>query len=210
MLAHFGRSQVNGTSSVSDRIVRRQLRYRPGDLFQQSKVIESQRSLYSLELFQFANVEPIKTDDQPAEVNTRVTVTEGKHRKVNFGLGYGSEEKARVQIDWRHVNFFGGATDRRRPRPVLGSRSRRQAEFQRAVFLLATLHAWADRAGLAQRRTGVRARYLRWSCDSHEALCPRRPPGVVPKRRVVVLADLRERVARLRRLRGHAERSDPA
>ena len=40
---------------------------------------------------------------------TRVTVTEGKHRKVNFGVGYGTEEKARVQVDWRHVNFFGGA-----------------------------------------------------------------------------------------------------
>jgi outer membrane protein insertion porin family/translocation and assembly module TamA len=28
---------------------------------------------------------------------------------VNFGIGYGSEEKARASIDWRHVNFFGGA-----------------------------------------------------------------------------------------------------
>jgi outer membrane protein insertion porin family len=108
-LAHFGRVQINGTSSVSDRIVRRQLVYRPGDLFQQSKVIESQRALYGLELFEFANVEPLKTDEQPTDVPTRVTVTEGKHRKLNFGLGYGSEEKARVQIDWRHVNFFGGA-----------------------------------------------------------------------------------------------------
>jgi outer membrane protein insertion porin family/translocation and assembly module TamA len=42
-------------------------------------------------------------------VPVKVTVTEGKHRKVNFGLGYGSEEKARGSIDWRHVNFFGGA-----------------------------------------------------------------------------------------------------
>ena len=40
---------------------------------------------------------------------TKITVTEGKHRKVNFGVGYGSEEKARANIDWRHVNFFGGA-----------------------------------------------------------------------------------------------------
>ena len=38
-----------------------------------------------------------------------MTVTEGKHRKVNFGFGYGTEEKARGEIDWRHVNFFGGA-----------------------------------------------------------------------------------------------------
>jgi outer membrane protein assembly factor BamA len=38
-----------------------------------------------------------------------VTVTEGKHRRVNFSLGYGSEERARAEADWRHVNFFGGA-----------------------------------------------------------------------------------------------------
>jgi outer membrane protein insertion porin family/translocation and assembly module TamA len=36
-------------------------------------------------------------------------VTEGKHRKVNFGVGYGTEEKARIAADWRHVNFLGGA-----------------------------------------------------------------------------------------------------
>ena len=46
---------------------------------------------------------------QPEIVPVKVTVTEGKHRKVNFGVGYGSEEKARGSIDWRHVNFFGGA-----------------------------------------------------------------------------------------------------
>jgi outer membrane protein insertion porin family len=28
---------------------------------------------------------------------------------VNFAVGYGSEEHARGEIDWRHVNFFGGA-----------------------------------------------------------------------------------------------------
>jgi outer membrane protein assembly factor BamA len=42
-------------------------------------------------------------------VPTRVTVAEGKHRRVNFGVGYGTEEKARVDARWRHANFFGGA-----------------------------------------------------------------------------------------------------
>jgi outer membrane protein insertion porin family/translocation and assembly module TamA len=108
VLAHFGRLDIEGNSSVSDRTIRRQLAFRPGDLYQQSKVIESQRRLYTLELFQFANVKA-ETGEQTPLVPTRVTVTEGKHRKVNLGLGYGSEERARAQIDWRHVNFFGGA-----------------------------------------------------------------------------------------------------
>ena len=108
-LAHFGPIEISGNSSVSDNVVRRQLTYRPGQLFRQSALQESQRKLYGPELFDFANVEPLKTEDKPSEIPTRVTVTEGKHQKVNFGIGYGTEEKGRVQVDWRHVNFGGGA-----------------------------------------------------------------------------------------------------
>ena len=46
---------------------------------------------------------------QPPQLPTRVTVAEGKPRRLTFGVGYGSEEKARVDARWRHANFFGGA-----------------------------------------------------------------------------------------------------
>ncbi|HXW07165.1 MAG TPA: outer membrane protein assembly factor BamA [Vicinamibacterales bacterium] len=108
-VARFGPIEISGNSSVEDRVVRRQLWFRPGQLFQQSRLRESQRRLYGLELFQFVNVEPVGLDEQAPEIPIRVTVTEGKHRKVNFSAGYGSEEKARGEVDWRHVNFFGGA-----------------------------------------------------------------------------------------------------
>jgi outer membrane protein assembly factor BamA len=66
--------------------------------------------LYALEVFDFANVEAMRKEgEQPVEIPTRITVTEGKHRKVNFGVGYGTEERGRVEANWRHVNFFGGA-----------------------------------------------------------------------------------------------------
>ena len=108
-VAHFGPIEISGNASVSDNVVRRQLTYRPGQLFRQSALQESQRKLYGPELFDFANVEPLRSDEKPTDVPTRVTVTEGKHQKVNFGVGYGTEEKGRVQVDWRHVNFLGGA-----------------------------------------------------------------------------------------------------
>jgi outer membrane protein assembly factor BamA len=101
---------VQGNTSVADNVVVRQLTFRPNRRFRLSQLQESQRRLYSLETFQFANVEPVITEgQQPEIVPVQVTVTEGKHRKVNFGVGYGSEEKGRASIDWRHVNFFGGA-----------------------------------------------------------------------------------------------------
>lgn len=108
-VAHHGPIEITGNSSVSDRIVRRQLTFRPGAPYRQSRLLESQRRLYALETFEFVNVEAMQLELKPTEVPTRVTVTEGKHRKVNFGVGYGSEERARAEVDWRHVNFFGGA-----------------------------------------------------------------------------------------------------
>lgn len=108
-IAHHGPVEIAGNSSVSDNVVRRQLTFRPGDLYRQSRLVESQRRLYSLETFEFVNVEPQDLEARASEIPTRVTLTEGKHRKVNFGIGYGTEEKARAEVDWRHVNFFGGA-----------------------------------------------------------------------------------------------------
>jgi outer membrane protein assembly complex protein YaeT len=108
-LAHFGPVDVAGNKSVSDNVIRRELTYKPGDLYRRSVVQDSQRRLYGLELFQFANIETINAEQQPAEVPTRVTVAEGNHQRVNFGVGYGTEEKARGDVEYHHVNFFGGA-----------------------------------------------------------------------------------------------------
>ena len=108
-IAHVGEIEVSGTATVSENVVRRQLTFKPGDVFRRSRLQESQRKLYGLELFEFANIEPVNVESKPATVPVRVTVTKSDHKKVNFGVGYGSEEKARTQLDWRHVNLFGGA-----------------------------------------------------------------------------------------------------
>jgi outer membrane protein assembly factor BamA len=42
-------------------------------------------------------------------VPVRITVAEGKHQRVNFGFGYGTEEKGRVDAEYHHVNFLGDA-----------------------------------------------------------------------------------------------------
>ena len=158
-LARFGPVDITGNSSVSANVVRRQLTYRPGELYRHSRMLESQRKLYALEVFDFANIEAVRKEgEQPEQVPTKVTLTEGKHRKFNLGLGYGSEERARVQFDWRHVNFFGGA----RTASFLG----RYSSLDRGVKINLTQPAvFGSRfsftlAGqyLAQRRADVQAR----------------------------------------------------
>jgi outer membrane protein insertion porin family len=109
IVAHFGPVQIAGNKSVGENIIRRELTFKPGDLYQRSIVQESQRRLYGMELFQFANVEPLNPEQQAAEVPMRVTVAEGNHQRVNFGVGYGTEENARVDTEYHHLNFLGGA-----------------------------------------------------------------------------------------------------
>ena len=108
-LAHFGPIDVTGNKSVDDRVIERQLRYKPGDLFRRSALQASQRGLYGMELFQFVNIETLPQEQQPEDVPTKVTVAEGSHNRVNFGVGYGTEEKARAEAEYHNVNFLGGA-----------------------------------------------------------------------------------------------------
>ncbi len=64
-----GPLDITGNSSVSDNVIRRQLTFRPGELYRQSKLLESQRKLYALEVFQFANVQPVREEgEQPLEI----------------------------------------------------------------------------------------------------------------------------------------------
>jgi outer membrane protein assembly complex protein YaeT len=110
VLARFGEIDIRGYASVSEHVIRRQLTFEPGDRFTRRELRESQRKLYGLELFEFANVEPL---EEPVlmneEVPVRVTVAEGQHRKITTGIGYGTEEQARARIRWDHRNVFGGA-----------------------------------------------------------------------------------------------------
>ena len=108
-LAHFGPVEIAGNESVSDRVIEREMAFKVGDLYRRSVVQNTQRRLYGLELFQFVNIESLDPESQDPEVKTKVTVAEGKHQRVHFGVGYGTEEKARVDAEYHHVNFFGGA-----------------------------------------------------------------------------------------------------
>jgi len=109
-LAHFGPIEIDGQKSVEENIIRRQLSYQEGDIFSRREMRESQRKLYRMELFEFANIES-KEDKtaQAPDVPTRVTVAEAKHQRLTTGIGYGSEEKARAMLRWDHLNFFGSA-----------------------------------------------------------------------------------------------------
>jgi outer membrane protein assembly complex protein YaeT len=109
-LARYGPVTIAGNKTVDDHVIERQLLFRPDKKYSLSQVQESQRRLYDLGTFQFVNITTDLPDgQQPDVVPLKVTVSEAKPHKVTFGVGYGSEEKLRATLDWKALNWLGGA-----------------------------------------------------------------------------------------------------
>jgi outer membrane protein assembly factor BamA len=92
-LAYIGTIEIAGNRASPTASFRRELTFKPGDLYRRSELQSSQRRLYGLELFQFANIEALNPEQQAAEVPIRVTVAEGKHQRVNFGSATAPRKK---------------------------------------------------------------------------------------------------------------------
>jgi outer membrane protein assembly complex protein YaeT len=105
----FGDVTVNGLESVTEDVVTRELAFKPGGIYRDSQVLRTQHRLSRLEVFQVASVTARVDAIKDNRVPVQVTVAEGPQRQVKLGLGYGSEERVRATVDWRHVNFLGGA-----------------------------------------------------------------------------------------------------
>lgn len=104
----FGEIEYTGNKSVSNSVIRRGLGFRPGQTFAHKKLLNAQSQVYRLELFQFVSLRT-NLEQQSSKVPIEVRVKESVLRTLKFGAGYGSEERFRTFLQWRHRNFLGGA-----------------------------------------------------------------------------------------------------
>ena len=111
-LCVFGPTTINQEGpEVSETVVRRALTYTEGGLYDADKVEASKRNLFKLDVFKIAVVQP---DGPPAEeggpVPMRVQLKSKDRRSVRFGIGYGTEDKLRLQaaLTFRNIAGQGG------------------------------------------------------------------------------------------------------
>jgi outer membrane protein assembly complex protein YaeT len=107
-LSFFGPIRISGNDDVDDEIIRRELAYRPGDLYRASLIRESLRRLETLEMFKSADVELGPPAPGSTAVPTTVTVVERNPNRAQVSGGFGSDEALHGEVAWRHVNFLGG------------------------------------------------------------------------------------------------------
>jgi outer membrane protein insertion porin family len=106
-IAVFGATEVKGTDTVDPKIITRELTYHAGETYSQSKISESRDKLLALDLFASVRIAPAETQGTPSVVPMEVEVAEKSHREVRLGVGWGTEDHFRAQLQWRHLNWLG-------------------------------------------------------------------------------------------------------
>lgn len=101
-----GTINVQGTVNVDSDNVRRLLTFRSGDVFSEEEMARSERTLYSMALFDYAAIEYAPASDSVMDV--LVQVNEAKPRAIQFGMGVSTTECFQVEGGWTHRNLFGG------------------------------------------------------------------------------------------------------
>jgi len=107
--AVIGQVQVEGVARVEPQLVRNLLVARRGRLYSQDELFQSQRNLYSSDLFRYASVsiDSAKFDPAADSVPLLVQVSEAKRRRIRGGLGYGTDDCFRGSLGWTTRNFLG-------------------------------------------------------------------------------------------------------
>ncbi len=113
-LVHIDSIAVLGAEHLTRTGVLRQLAFHTGDVLLGSKLVESQRNLYSLDIVQIATVslapdsmEEVPRDSSQATVVVRIV--EAPEHQVEAAVGWGQIECFRTEGSWVDRSFGGGA-----------------------------------------------------------------------------------------------------
>ncbi|HUF93694.1 MAG TPA: outer membrane protein assembly factor BamA [Candidatus Limnocylindria bacterium] len=102
----IGRVLVGGLVQTREHVVRRELPFEPGDPFNPEALVEAQRKLGDVRVFERVEVEPLRPAPAPF-TDVTVTVRERKPWHLDFGVGYSTFEGARAVVEVGHDNLFG-------------------------------------------------------------------------------------------------------
>lgn len=126
-VAYVDRIEIRGNQKTQDKVVRRELRIKPGERFDGDKLKRSKERLYNLGFFEEVNYD-IEPGSEPNKRNLVVDVKEAKTGSFSFGGGYSSIDQAigfieiqQKNFDWKNLKTFTGAGQDLKLRAEMGA-----------------------------------------------------------------------------------------
>ncbi len=103
--ARFGRISVSGNVSTRDKIVRRELTFSEGEIFNSEALRRSRQRVTNLGFFDAVEIVPRPRGDDVIDID--IEVKERLTGAITFGIGYSSEDKLTGQLRVSESNLFG-------------------------------------------------------------------------------------------------------
>ena len=103
--AHINLIHITGNTRTKEKVIRREIPTRPGQVFNRSLLIRSVREVMALNFF--TNVEPIPIDLPSGDVDLEFRVEEKQTGQISAGAGYNSQDKMVGSIGMGIPNFRG-------------------------------------------------------------------------------------------------------
>ncbi len=101
----FGLIKVTGTRNVREGLITRELTFNGKEIFNASKLNESQRRIFDLGFFKSVSLQPVPRPDDPSILDINLQVEERPFYNLKIGPGYGAEDRERIQAFWKLLNF---------------------------------------------------------------------------------------------------------
>lgn len=134
--ARFGETQIEGLERVSERLVRREVKWREGDVFNAKRVAELRQALSATGLFSSTSIDWPDAPGPDGRLPVRIAVREAEHRSVGVGLSYSTAEGAGAKAFWGHDDLFGNAERLYLEGVVAEQRQSASASLRRPWFLI--------------------------------------------------------------------------
>lgn len=104
---YFGEINVVGNSKTRDKVVRRELKIKEGELYNETRRRESAENIQRLGFFEEVNFKTSTPPDRPEIMNIDIVVKERSTGQIQFGAGYGSAQGFTLSGSVQQTNFQG-------------------------------------------------------------------------------------------------------
>ncbi|MBL7543416.1 MAG: outer membrane protein assembly factor BamA [Bdellovibrionaceae bacterium] len=104
---YFGRIQVISNTKTRDKVVRRELKIREGELYNETRRRLSLENIQRLGFFDEVNFKTSTPPDKLDILNIDITVKERNTGQIQLGAGYGSTQGFTLQGSVQQTNFMG-------------------------------------------------------------------------------------------------------
>ncbi len=124
--AVVGNIIIQGNYRTQAEVITRELTFTSGNPLDRTKLFDSRRKLSRLTLFSRISMDPL-LEEIPERRDVLIRLSERRPKALNFGLGYGDEDKLRGFAEYTHNNIGGMHRE---------LRLRAQASFREQTYLM--------------------------------------------------------------------------